>query len=138
MQTELGKFEGQDVQLAELRIVGATAERVGKFARGEEVVVVAKVRVGDINHIEKQVDKSNMYVRQHRAGVVRLYPVPTEVGEKLLDEARREADAAFGVQGLFDPPEAAVAAAKASEPGTDEEGYYDAGDGDGEPDGAGD
>lgn len=137
METELGQFEGQDVQLGELRIIGATAERVGRFARGEEVTIVAKVRVDRITYVEKQVDKTNLYVRQHRAGVVRLYPVPSEAGEKLLDEARREADAAFGIQGLFDPPEQAIAEAKAREPSTDSEGYYDAGDdpGEGEPDG---
>lgn len=135
MDIQLGQFEGDEVQLAELRVVGATAERVGKFRRGEEVVIVAKVRIDRVAHLEKQVDKTNLYVRQHRAGVVRLYPVPTEAGEKLLDEARREADAAFGVQGLFDPPEAVLAEVKASEPGADGEGYYDA---DEDPEGGGD
>lgn len=106
MKIKLPKFEGRDVEAAELKVSGATEDRVGAMAQEEVFYLVVKGVVAGVNHQYRK----DVYTRCHKGTVVAMVPLQEAQGARLLDEAQMMADEAFGVQNLFsgqDPPDGA-------------------------------
>lgn len=103
MQEKLDLFEGRDVQISELRLLGSTHERVGQLEQGEEVLIVAKAVVSEVKFRTQRVEHGGepAMVRSHRAGMVQFFIVPNDQGARWLDEARALADERFGIQDLL-------------------------------------
>lgn len=103
MQEKLDLFEGRDVQVSELRLLGSAHERVGQLDYGEEVLIVAKAVVTKVEYRDKRTEQGGepSFVRTHRAGITQFFVVPREQGERWLGEARTLADERFGVQDLL-------------------------------------
>lgn len=103
MQEKLDDFDGRHVQASELRLLGSGSERIGQLTQGEEILIVAKVVVGQVGFRDKTLDRGGepMFMRVHRGAISRFYIVPNEQGERWLAEGRALADERFGIEDLM-------------------------------------
>lgn len=97
MKTRIQKFEGAPVDGATLKVTGALGERVGQLARGEEVFVILRAVVTDVNHGIR----GELLLRQHKAATVVAAMLEPDQGARLLEEALTLADERFGIRDLF-------------------------------------
>ncbi len=104
MRKDLPEFEGREVQASIARFSGRTAQRVGAFAEGEFAFVITKVRTGRISHADfKAASGANspkLYSRIHYMATTRAIILDEEAGAALFEAAMKEADKAYGIQGL--------------------------------------
>lgn len=101
METQLGLFEGTAVEAARLTLSGASDERVGKMAMGEEIFLVVKAVVHKVSHGEEKVNKVEQFTRTHKAGITAMFMVDKGAGERMLMEASMLSDEQFGISNLF-------------------------------------
>lgn len=98
MKTQLPKFEGSGVpKAARLKLTGNSDERVGALALGEEVYLIIRGVVSNVDHGSV----GNVFARTHKVKASSVVFIDREQGERMLDEAAMLADERFGIRNLF-------------------------------------